>query len=204
MTRKSDHADLSPADTNSQSGASKRRRLVAAGAVAGAFAASAPPRWRRPLVQSVLLPAHAQTSHVAGGIAAASPLSAFTLTGHCSAAGDDQYYLITFSDQPAKPTSTITIASVSSNPGSQFHAGDDALWFFARHGSGTFDVYFEQVDFASARITSNDCQNPSHSHTSQDILLVNGGVCLRFEMTYGGSVGAPTVMFSQFGLFKCS
>ncbi|MGA8259927.1 MAG: hypothetical protein WB783_06925 [Arenicellales bacterium] len=111
---------------------------------------------------------------------------------------------IAFSDQPAKPTSSITITAVSSNSGSQSSAGDDALWFFARHGSGTFDVYFEQVDCGSHKFTSNDCQSPSHSQTSQDILLLNGSVCLRFNMTYGGSVGAPTVTFSQFGLFPCN
>lgn len=63
--RHSDHKPASSSD-NSESPSFRRRRalkqLAAGGAVAGAVAATIPTRWTRPVVQSVVLPAHAQTS----------------------------------------------------------------------------------------------------------------------------------------------
>jgi hypothetical protein len=86
-------SEIENAGTGSHLPGHKRRRQLMAGGIAlGAILPILPSNWSRPVVQSVLLPAHAQTSTVApvseeGSVSDASERNAFTIGG-VSVAGD--------------------------------------------------------------------------------------------------------------------
>lgn len=180
---------------------SSRRRLLSVLAAGSVLAVkSVPETWMRPVVQSVMLPAHAQTSPTDNEVPTSSPTVFFT--GRCEdAADDDQFYLVEFSDQPAEPGGSFTITSLSSDPG--LPTGDNVV-YFARHSAGDLTFVTQRSSIGTGTWSPvNPCDNPtSQIISSFASSLESGNAHLQYSVQYGGSPGEPTMELFDFALIE--
>ena len=156
----------------------QRRRLLQGLAIA------TPLTWTRPVVESAVLPAHAQTT---------SP--SFSITGRCAEVGDDQYYLVTFSPSPATLDSSVIVTPLNSVPAL---SGDQAV-FYGAHSPTQLTIRFATSNTTGSY--SNSCSSPEPEVFTTGLNALPGsGLGLNWLVTWSGSSGSPSAEMSGFFL----
>ena len=161
-----------------------RRKLLLSIAASGSsifVGKSLPNSWVKPVVESMVLPAHAQTS---GG-------NSMFFLGSCDSAPSDQFYTVQYSSNPATLASTFSIISHGdTDPGNP--TGSNQV-FFANHNSGPLRVILRVSDGSFISLHNNDCDVPAQSNSVESRVIFLTTLDLEYTVEHAGVAGAPTI-----------
>jgi hypothetical protein len=184
-----------------------RRRLIEAITLGGGVISvtNLTKSWTKPVVESVVLPAHAQTTEVDDDTGAAS--ANLVACNNPATETSEFQYLVTFTNEPPQIGDAITVTPITSTPvltGNQIYA------FSVTGGGGSnfglLSFFFGMRTGIPATSFFNLPLNGSGDHlcatplnetlTGQTLTLDQGGTparTLNYEVVFAGSAGAPTI-----------
>jgi len=175
-----------PARSFSDSVSSTRRRMLAGSVAAGAALPLLPAHWTHPVVDTVLLPAHAQTS------GEQVPVTARFVAQCDSDAPDDQFYTIEFPGGVATPGGSFELiyhGDTDPRPVSGddliLYANHDDLWMYAR-------IWDAGNSGCHARVFCPGTTNPPND-ACNGVMLLDSGSRLLYDVLFGDVNGTPTI-----------
>ena len=136
--------------------------------------------WSTPIVQSVVLPVHAQTSELS-----------IVFTSQCSDSPDDQFYTISFPNEPAQSGDIPIVTGPSAiDPG---NPSGDTMVFRATHQVNRLRVEMGRDGFPTWHSLSIDCDETTSTPSATfQCILVSGST---FPVTHRriASPGSPMI-----------
>lgn len=160
-----------------------RRNLLGAGVIAGAAIPFVPTSWKRPVVESVLLPAHAQSSPTEdtsdeneSDQSGSSRPQTVSVTKECGSGPNNEYFTIVFPNDSAAAGSSFTIEGPFTTSPSV--SGDNVRLRFSNDND---QVFLDDTTSGLNPIASPFCGNPNDSF-NDSISLANGTNTLDFTV----------------------
>ncbi|MDZ7840485.1 MAG: hypothetical protein U5R46_06640 [Gammaproteobacteria bacterium] len=160
--------------------------MLTGGVAAGAALPLLPAHWTHPIVDSVLLPAHAQTSEDP------APITARFAAQCDSDAPDDQFHSIEFPGGVATPGGSFQVTDHGSNDPRPL-SGDN-LVVFGDHDDLWMDVRIWDAGNSGCHATVSCPGNANPPNDACDgVMTLDSGSQLLYDVVFGDDNGTPTI-----------